>query len=67
MEDNSKKNPNEIGVLWKKVNSKTGKSLWSGNLKDLDVVGFTFKTKTGREGMSVQISYSMQPKGESVK
>ena len=62
MEDNSKRNPNEIGVLWKKVNAKTGKSLWSGNLKDLDVVGFTFKTKSGREGMSVQISYSMQPK-----
>lgn len=52
------KNPDEVGIIWRKVNDKTGKTLWSGNLKGVEVVGFTFVTHNGREGMSIQVSRS---------
>jgi len=50
------KYPDELGVIWLKTNKKTGKTLWSGTLRGVEVVGFTFKTHNGREGMSLQVS-----------
>jgi hypothetical protein len=50
------RNPDELGVLWRKVSERTGKTLWSGRIGEQHVVGFTFKTHAGREGMSIQVS-----------
>ena len=52
------RNPDELGVLWRKVCDRDGKTLWSGRIEDQEVVGFTFKTHAGREGMSIQRSRS---------
>lgn len=54
------KNPEEIGVLWRKTCERTGRTLWSGQLEGKEIVAFTFKTHAGREGMSIQISRSRQ-------
>ncbi len=50
------RNPEEIGILWRKVCDRSGKVLWSGRVQGVDVVAFTFKTQAGREGMSIQVS-----------
>lgn len=63
MENQAPRNTNEIGILWQKT-CRDGRTIWSGTINGVNVVGFTFTTYTGRQGMSVQVSQT-RPTGHS--